>query len=118
MKTWNFVSLLLISVSSVNCETLNLVRPSCKDSKIVSEVFDRIGTIQFDQGRGYSVSYHVPNTIDSIITGVFCNLPEEFKKAGLIIRYSGRYKEREKDNLLLFGGQEIYTLELIDIKLH
>jgi hypothetical protein len=65
----------------------------------------------------YSVSYYVPQSIDSFITGVFCNLPESFKKEGLEIRYSGKYKERAKDGTLRPAGVEVYFLELTAVAL-
>lgn len=63
-----------------------------------------------------TLSYHLPDTIDSQWTGVVCNLPEEYQIIGKRVTFSGEFRDAQKKLTPVFGGQEMYYLSLTDIK--
>jgi hypothetical protein len=108
---------LLLPILAIGCEK-GTITPCNDSAKIVSEFSGRDGTIWFQQASGtYYINYSLPNTIDSVTKGIVCNLPDEFKKDGLKVQYSGKYKDRAKDNTPVPAGTDVYSLELVSITL-
>ena len=65
------------------------------------------------------INYWKPGTIDTMYTGVVCNLDNEWKVEDLDVIFSGYFKD-DKGKIQpssMFGGQEFYFLELISIEL-
>lgn len=92
------------------------------DRKTVSKFSDASGFVQFNQfSQDYALYASVPGTYDSQDIGLPCNLPEEFKKDGLKVKFSGKYKELavkpSPNQVPIFAGQVYYYLEISKIQL-
>lgn len=59
---------------------------------IIAQAKDWEGYVQYlGNTKLYSITYTVPNTIDSQWIGYVCNMPDEFKRGGLKVVFSGNY---------------------------
>jgi hypothetical protein len=80
------------------------------------EAKNQEGIIDFWEGiKKYTISYSQPGTIDSQITLVVDDLPEEFQKPGMKVRFSGTYEEDANLPKPMMGGQKIYLCKLGEI---
>ncbi len=87
----------------------------CNLENVVKSVSDVSGTIWFDsQSQAYAIYRGIEGTYDAQEIGVVCNLPDNYKKEGEKIVFSGKYYEN-KDFSPQIPGQEYYYLELTKI---
>lgn len=91
---------------------------SCGDTYIPSEVWkEREGQVGFDgKTDSYYIHYHIPGTIDAIISAYTCELPSEFRSEGIPVTVSGNLYLRENMPTPALAGQEIYYLDLLEIR--
>jgi hypothetical protein len=88
----------------------------CDRGKVVKKAKNRAGQVSFiPSENSYLIQYAEPGTYDSVDMGYTCNLPEEFKQAGLKVIFSGDYRKYPVASPL--GGYTNYYLELTDIAL-
>lgn len=89
----------------------------CDLNNVVKSVSEATGTIWFDsQAQAYAIFSGIDGTFDAQDIGVVCNLPDEYKKEGLTLVFSGKYFEN-KALTPQIPGQEYYNLELTKIVL-
>ena len=117
---------LLLSASGCEKDERSLSEPAVaacdSNRKIVKKSSDVKGFVHFNQfSQEYALYAGVPGTIDSEDIGLPCNLPEEFKKEGLKVKFSGKYrdfgKQPSSNQVPIFVGQVYYYLELSQIQL-
>lgn len=59
---------------------------------VIAQAKDWEGYVYFlGNTKLYSITYTVPNTIDTQWIGYVCNMPDEFKRGGLKVMFSGKY---------------------------
>lgn len=62
------------------------------DGPVIAQARDFEGYVYYlGTTKLYSITYTVPNTIDTQWIGYVCNMPEEFKRGSLKVMFSGKY---------------------------
>lgn len=95
---------------------------SCVDAgEKVKKVFKQTGVLfYFDELDEYRISYGIQGTYDSVIMGILCNFPEEWKEMDLTggerVIFSGEYSAISDNQRPAPVGTEMYYLLLFDIK--
>lgn len=64
----------------------------------------------------YAIYVSVSGTYDTQCVGVPCSLPEELKKDGAQVVFSGAFKDYGKEPAGLVAGQTYYYLDLSEIR--
>ena len=110
----------LIIVILTSCGTPGIINKKHKDMDDIT-VTDQIAIVDYwKEIDKYTISYSIPNTIDSRITAIVetsINLPESLKKSGEKIIFSGKITKKTNQPLPRMGGEEIFTIiELNSIK--
>jgi hypothetical protein len=82
---------------------------------------DYIGCVYHSSRNGWYIVVGYPGTIDSQDNFYPLNLPNEFKKEGIMVSFSGKVvemtdKERESLKIVLLGGHSYYFIYLTKIK--
>lgn len=109
------LGLLLMSNKCGTEDADTLIR--CDLKNVVKTVSDASGTIWFDsQAQAYAIFSGIDGTYDAQDIGIACNLPDNYKKEGLKVIFSGKYFEN-KSLTPQMPGQEYYNLELTKIRL-
>ena len=122
MKTVRFVRVvptLFFLVSLLACTTKSVdtagSEPCPNAGKFVKKVELVTGQVNLDSTRHqYAIQRAIPGTYDSVDVGYVCNLPEEFRQAGLQVEFSGSYYENDEVPAS-FGGLENYYLTITKI---
>lgn len=111
------IMIAIILVFTSACEDGEL-SPGCDLGGKVEKTVDKVeGFISVNADTGVrTISYHVPGTIDSILSGVVCNeLFPDFKiEQGTRVRFSGDFIDDEGvlDPLVRLGGQQFFYLDV------
>lgn len=111
----------VILVFTTACED-GALTPDCDLGGKIEKTVDKVeGFISVDADTGVkTISYHVPGTIDSILTGVVCSefFPDFKIEQGTRVRFSGNFRDDEGvlNPLVATGGQEFFYLELTFIE--
>lgn len=112
LKT-GIISLFLFFLG-MGCE--NKFGKPCDVGEVVKSVNDKKGFIWYDsQSRTYSVFASIEGTYDSQDIGIPCDMPDNYKKEGIEILFSGNYFKCKEFSPSI-PGQTYYYLELIKIK--
>ena len=119
MNTNRTTILLIIFIISTLCccnkdseEDINLNLPP--NTMAVTNIRGVVG--YWENINKYTVNVAVPGTIDSQITGIVDELPSEFRNEGMIVIFSGAYKEEASNPEPILGGQTVYSLTISSIK--
>ena len=112
----------LTSTASCNKEDVRLSEPQLTrcDSKrkTVKEADGLEGQIWFNKAvQEYAIYVSVDGTYDTQYVGIPCELSEEFKKEGLRVVFSGKYKDFSKQPTTVMPGQTYYYLNLSKIEI-
>ena len=87
---------------------------------VIAEAKDWEGYVYFlGTTKLYSITYTVPNSVDSQWIGYVCNMPNEFKRGGLKVTFSGKYYHAYKyvKHLGIDGHPQFYLqLEKISLQ--
>ncbi len=96
------------------CNKQELTGDCGKGMAYVKEVTRAEGRVHLDTAQNQYI-LRVLNSFDSHDVGYVCNLPLEFQKEGLEVRFSGRYFKYDKQ---VFGvaGDKFYYLAVDKIK--
>lgn len=97
-----------------SCKKQDLMGDCGGGTAFVREVTQVEGRVYLDTAKNQYI-VRVLNSFDSHDVGYVCNLPLEFQKEGLAVRFSGRYFEYDKQ---AFGvaGDKFYYLAVDEIK--
>jgi hypothetical protein len=115
---------LIISLTGCEDETLpnSIDLNSCVDAgKKVKKVSKQAGFLfYYDELDEYRISHGIPGTYDSVIMGILCNLPEEWKEmdftGGERAIFSGEYSAISDNQRPAPVGTEMYYLQLFHIQ--
>ncbi len=113
--------LLLVSITILQGCGEGVIPNSCiLGSDVIHTIEAGSGYFQFNEElRAYTISYYVPGTIDSQLTGVICesllptNLPQEGR-----VSFSGEFIDDNDrfDPPTQTGGEEFFYLNLLSIE--
>ena len=121
-KDGNMIDKMLLKIKYIMVYSI-IVLASCDDSintcnfgEIKFEAINWEGKLKRVDSR-FAITYHVPGTIDSFMTGIICDdsmIPEELKIEGSYVIFSGNYRDDLGviDPLIKIGGEKFYFLEL------
>ncbi len=116
---FKFIKLIVVGLvfiaNTCSKEDITPELSKCNLKNVVKSVSEVSGTIWFDsQSQTYAIYRGIDGTYDAQEIGVVCNLPENYKKEGKKIAFSGKYYENQ-DFSPQIPGQEYYYLELTKI---
>ena len=114
IKKLTILMLLGLIVSCSNNDDDNEITEELIES--VTNEIGTIGTINVDGIEKFTINTTVPETIDSVITGIVDELPPELSSVGTEVIFSGNYTKGENTPLPILGGQTIYDLTLSSIE--
>ncbi|TAF67211.1 MAG: hypothetical protein EAZ55_02495 [Cytophagales bacterium] len=127
LKKWNLVILFLLLTHLISCQNKNVATsedgceydPCSENRKSVRTVLDEKGTIGYDsEWKKYFISIESSSqSVDNFVQAIPCNLPEELQKVGAKVVVSGTLKVSCNDPKPYIGGQQIYYIQLNQIKL-
>jgi len=85
----------------------------CNPGAIVHKFPDSTnGSMHFDADLNFFyIRYSVPGTIDSSYVGYLCDSRTDFED-GIVVVFSGNFRETSIEPLTRTGGSEIFSLEL------
>lgn len=84
---------------------------------VISRAKDFEGSVYLrGDSKLYSITYAVPNTSDTEQVGYVCNMPEKFKKDGLLVRFIGDYYHAYKYFQKTHAGEIVMYLYLTSIE--
>lgn len=116
MKRISFLFLFWTLVSGSGCE--KDIRADCADGgEFVKRVDNAIGTVYYNQTET-KYAIRVANSMDSHDVGYVCSLDTTFQKAGLRVKFSGRYYNYYKTLPVFLAGDRNYSLSMETISLH
>lgn len=85
---------------------------------IVARANDWEGNVAYDGRVGlYSIVRAIPGSADDQWIGYVCNMPKEFKRATLRVRFSGDYYHANQFIPVTTGGQNNLYLRLSSIRI-
>ena len=116
---YSLLSLLLFCCNDDNKPADCTLAPCDPSRRTVREVADYPGRVAYDDNEDRWVIISSPEevTYDSQNIGLVCGeLPEEFRKPGLQVRFSGKFKSICEDNKALVGGHVYYYLHVTEIE--
>lgn len=104
---------LFLLLGIVSCKKDQVFADCEQKGALVKEIKNVVGRIYFDSTQGkYSIL--VANSLDSYDVGYVCDLPLNFQKAALEVRFSGRYYVYDKPAQGIAGNKYYYlSLEAI-----
>jgi hypothetical protein len=120
-----FIQILLIItlLSTFSCkketvqQTESTLYSCAPDSPTVKEVADITGYLWYNNDQQkYAIYIGISGTYDSQIVAVLCEVPEKFKKEGIQVLFSGKYRQFGKQPENSLPGQIYYYLQLTNIK--
>lgn len=117
MKTiLKFYLFICLSISlSAGCEKnqeTNEIEP-CNLTEEIKEATDLEGVVYLNSvNNSYAIHVSIDATYDSKDVGFVCNLPDVYKKDGLIVRFTGKYFKYNEVYTSRIPGENYYTLEL------
>ena len=92
------------TLAIIDIDTVSLPTPCEIAGPVISRAKSFVGTVlyyghpEYHGNTGlYCIIYTVPNTTDSQLFGYVCNMPDDFKKSGLKVLFSGEYYHAYKD---------------------
>ncbi len=92
---------------------------TCNSGKIIAQVNEESATLHLHAKHNvYYVNYFVRGTIDTSYRGFICTnaFPDFEFTEGMSVIFSGNFRETDlydnNDFEVVFGGQEVYVLEL------
>lgn len=116
MKRFNFLLLLCLLISIFSCEKDNPISADggaadCSDEGAFVKRVNKVnGRVYYDSTETKYMIL-VPNSMDSHDVGFVCSLDKTFQKAGLPVKFSGRYYNYNK-TLTRFAGDRFYFLSV------
>lgn len=118
----NYIIALIILNAGISCKGSDITPlpdNSCVDAgETVVEISNKTGRVFYhDDTQQYFLSYHVPETYDLLLTGIVCNMPENFPKTEdyIEVTFSGRYTEMKSIPGTCILGNDMYYLVLSNI---
>ncbi len=117
MKIKLLLIALFLSIGIVGCDDKEDSKESscpCEKSEEYKEVKNIKGIVYYnEQVKEWNIVYEVPNTYDSAIAFISCNIPEHFKQNGIRVVFSGKaYSSSFKSPV---GGKSYMCLEVSSI---
>jgi len=130
MKKINVLFLKLIALICLGCledgenvtpdssYELNAERCKLTGNEIREAAAKQKGTIGYVESTNqYFISFTPEGTYDTVIYGFVCNLPENLKRPGLSVLFSGKYFAYTDSLTPIFPGHEYYSLDISEYRL-
>lgn len=90
----------------------------CFSAKAIKSVKGQNGLVYYHpQEELYAIYVSMPGTYDSQDVGFLCEVPDDLRKDGLTVNFSGSYYPYKEDRKPPTGGTEYYFLELKKYKI-
>jgi len=131
MENFTKIPLLLICVLLLSCQERELEPeadlsisdeiPICDPAEEAKTVTNVRGIVLYDDWfEDYIITRGIPGTYDSVDIGLVCELPEEYRRDGLKIEFSGTYhqieEEKKKEIPVRIIGEEYFILEINELQ--
>lgn len=117
-----FLCIVMLNMSMTGCNkektTVGPNGDKCFSGKAIKSVKEKKGLVYYhSQEELYAIYVSIPGTFDSQDIGFICEVPDDLKKDGLIVYFSGSYYSYKEDRKPPVAGAKYYFLDLKEYKI-